>query len=53
MRIDPKNEGYPTMYRHPGMISTRADSVRFGLMMLAGAAGWVMVGLLIWWAIKS
>lgn len=53
MKIDPKNEGYQNLYRQPGMFEDRRDLIKFAFPVIAGLGGWVMVGLLIWWAVKG
>jgi hypothetical protein len=48
-----RNLDYPSAYREKPVAMAGTNRWQFALMMVAGSAGWVMVGLLIRWIVKS
>jgi hypothetical protein len=49
---DDQNADYPTTYRTPTALPSWGKA-KFAAMMLAGASGWALVALLIYWGVKG
>jgi hypothetical protein len=47
------NHDYPTLYRDKPVAAPGISKKTWAFMSVAGASGWVLVGLVIYWGVKG